>query len=197
MIEIKGKTTPVLYLRILRKEPFEELKRELKEKLSKKLFKGSPVLIENPEVLTEDERRELESFIKELTGAVLERKGERKESRLLVVEKSLRAGQRVEHAGDVLVLGDVNRDAEVLAGGNVIVIGKLRGVAKAGLIGDEGAVIVALRMEPQLLQIGSVKAIPSDSERLSPGYPEIAKVENGEIILEGIEGVERWLRLSS
>jgi len=197
VIELRGKTTPVVYLKIVKKEPFEELKREIREKLSKKIFEGSPVIIENPEVLTEEERKEVERLIRETTGHLLEGKGRKKEkSRLLVVEKSLRAGQRVEHRGDILVLGDVNRDAEVLAGGNVIVIGKLRGIAKAGLIGDEGAVIVALKMEPQLLQIGSVKAIPSDNERLSPGYPEIAKVENREIILEGIEGVERWLKFS-
>ncbi|WP_461829904.1 septum site-determining protein MinC [Aquifex sp.] len=197
MIEIKGKRTPVVYLKILNKENISALKEAIKKRLSNKIFQGSLVIIENPEVLTEEERREIEELIRSLSLGIpsrIEEHKEREVSRLLVVEKSLRAGQRVEHNGDILVLGDVNRDAEVLAGGNIIVMGKLRGVAKAGLIGDEGAVIVALRMEPQLLQIGRIKAILNDEERESPGYPELAKIEGSEIVLEGIEGAERWLR---
>jgi len=197
VIEIKGRRVPVVYLKILDKTDIESLKQEIKKRLSNKIFQGSLVVIENPEVLTDSERKEIEELIKSLNLGIPSRIEEHKEketSKLLIVEKSLRAGQRVEHSGDILILGDVNRDAEVLAGGNIIVIGKLRGIAKAGLVGDEGAVIVALRMEPQLLQIGRIKAILSDKERNSPGYPEVAKIENNEIVLEGIEGVERWLR---
>ena len=197
MIEIKGRRVPVVYLKILDKTNIESLKQEIKKRLSNKIFQGSLVVIENPEVLTDSERKEIEELIKSLNLGIpsrIEEHKERETSKLLIVEKSLRAGQRVEHSGDILILGDVNKDAEVLAGGNIIVIGKLRGIAKAGLVGDEGAVIVALRMEPQLLQIGRIKAILSDKERNSPGYPEVAKIENNEIVLEGIEGVERWLK---
>jgi len=197
VIEIKGRRVPVIYLKILDKTNIESLKQEIKKRLSNKIFQGSLVVIENPEVLTDSERKEIEELIKSLNLGIpsrIEEHKERETSKLLIVEKSLRAGQRVEHSGDILILGDVNRDAEVLAGGNIIVIGKLRGIAKAGLVGDEGAVIVALRMEPQLLQIGRIKAILSDKERNSPGYPEVAKIENNEIVLEGIEGVERWLK---
>lgn len=197
MIEIKGRRVPVIYIRILDKTNVESLKQEIKKRLSNKIFQGSLVVIENPEVLTDSERKEIEELIKSLNLGIpsrIEEHKERETSKLLIVEKSLRAGQRVEHSGDILILGDVNRDAEVLAGGNIIVIGKLRGIAKAGLVGDDGAVIVALRMEPQLLQIGRIKAILSDKERNSPGYPEVAKIENNEIVLEGIGGVERWLK---
>jgi len=197
VIEIKGRRVPVIYIRILDKTNVESLKQEIKKRLSNKIFQGSLVVIENPEVLTDSERKEIEELIKSLNLGIpsrIEEHKERETSKLLIVEKSLRAGQRVEHSGDILILGDVNRDAEVLAGGNIIVIGKLRGIAKAGLVGDDGAVIVALRMEPQLLQIGRIKAILSDKERNSPGYPEVAKIENNEIVLEGIGGVERWLK---
>ncbi len=199
MIEIKGKRTPVVYLKILDKRNWEELKREIKEKLSNKIFEGSLVIIENPEILSKSEKEEIEELIKSLSLGIpskLRDNEERETGKLLIVDKNLRAGQRIEHSGDILVLGDVNRDAEVLAGGNIIVMGKLRGIAKAGLIGDEGAVIVALNMEPQLLQIGRIKAILNDEERCSPGYPELAKIEGNEIVLEGIEGVERWLKFT-
>ncbi|RUM32444.1 MAG: septum site-determining protein MinC [Aquifex sp.] len=196
MIEIKGKTTPVIYIKIKEKGNIEALIQEISKKLNNKIFEGSLVIIENPEVLSEGERKKVEEILKKLTKGVFEKqKEEKEENRLLIINKSLRAGQRVEHRGDILILGDVNKDAEVLAGGNIIVFGKLRGIAKAGLIGDESAVIIALVMEPQMLQIGRKKAIPSDSESNSPGYPEIAKIENGEIILEAIEGAERWQKL--
>ncbi|HIQ48594.1 MAG TPA: septum site-determining protein MinC [Aquifex aeolicus] len=196
MIEIKGKTTPVIYITIKEKGNIEALIQEISKKLNNKIFEGSLVIIENPEVLSEWERKKVEEILKKLTKGVFEKqKEEKEENRLLIINKSLRAGQRVEHKGDILILGDVNKDAEVLAGGNIIVFGKLRGIAKAGLIGDESAVIIALFMEPQMLQIGRKKAIPSDSESSSPGYPEIAKIENGEIILEAIEGAERWQKL--
>jgi len=196
VIEIKGKTTPVIYIKIKEKGNIEALIQEISKKLNNKIFEGSLVIIENPEVLSEGERKKVEEILKKLTKGVFEKqKEEKEENRLLIINKSLRAGQRVEHRGDILILGDVNKDAEVLAGGNIIVFGKLRGIAKAGLIGDESAVIIALVMEPQMLQIGRKKAIPSDSESNSPGYPEIAKIENGEIILEAIEGAERWQKL--
>jgi len=198
VIEIKGRTAPVIYIKIKEKGRFEDLLTEVRKKLSTNLFKGSLVFIENPEVLTPQERKILQEEINKLTKGVVERgKPQKRESRLLIIRKNLRAGQRVEHRGDVLILGDVNRDAEVIAGGNIIVFGKLRGIAKAGLIGDEDAVIVAMVMEPQLLQIGKKKAIPSESDERSPGYPEVAKIENGQIILEAIEGAERWQKLLS
>ncbi|GAB6065787.1 septum site-determining protein MinC [Aquifex pyrophilus] len=193
MIEVKGRTAPVVFIRIKEKGSVEELIKEVREKLNNKIFEGSIVVIENPEVLTEEERKRLEDTIRKRSFN-FERKGESK--RLLIVNKTLRAGQRVEHSGDILVLGDVNRDAEIVAGGNVIVMGKLRGIARAGLIGDEEAVIVALIMEPQMIQIGKKIATLQDEERNSPGYPEIAKLEGGQIILEPIEGVERWQKLS-
>lgn len=196
MIEIKGKTIPVIYIKIKEKGNIEVLIQEISKKLNNKIFEGSLVIIENPEVLSEGERKKVEEILKKLTKGVFRKQKEEKEkNRLLIINKTLRAGQRVEHRGDVLILGDVNKDAEVLAGGNIIVFGKLRGIAKAGLIGDESAVIIALVMEPQMLQIGRKKAILGDSESNSPGYPEIAKIENGEIILEAIEGAKRWQKL--
>jgi len=47
-------------------------------------------------------------------------------------------------------------------------------------------VVVALRMEPQQIRIGRKIAISNEEERKSPGYPEIARVENGVIILERV-----------
>ena len=53
------------------------------------------------------------------------------------VSHTLRSGQRVECEGDIVVLGDVNDGAEVIAGGSIAVMGALRGLAHAGRDGPQ------------------------------------------------------------
>jgi septum site-determining protein MinC len=74
----------------------------------------------------------------------------------------------------------------VVATGNIVVMGRLRGIAIAGALGDESAVVVALEMEPQQVRIGRKVAILEDGDRKSPGYPEVARVEEDSIILERV-----------
>lgn len=103
----------------------------------------------------------------------------------LVVRRTLRSGQAVHHAGHVVLLGDVNPGAEVVAGGDIIIWGKLRGIVHAGAMGDEEAVVCALQLAPSQIRIGSLIARPPDRGR-PPKVPEIANVQDGQII------VERW-----
>ncbi len=193
MIEVRGITLPVISLRIEKEgKSLEDLKAEISQRLSGKLFEGGYFLISNPQDFSQQELDELEEFLSSKSlRSIKQIPAKREEStptseRLKVVDKSLRSGQRVEHGGDILILGDVNKDAEVVATGNIIVMGTLRGVAIAGALGDEAAVVVALRMEPQQIRIGKKLAISDDSERESPGYPEVAKVEEGTIVLEKV-----------
>ncbi len=192
MIDIRGVTLPVISIRIKEAKDLNSLKEEIKSKVKGKLFQGSYFIIENPQDLPPDWIEELEDFLKDLSLESIKRIGskeKRKEvrsDRLLVVDKSLRSGQKVEHNGDVLVLGDVNKDAQVVAVGNIIIMGTLRGIAIAGALGDEEAVVVALKMEPQQIRIGKKIAISEESERVSPGYPEVARVEDGMIVLEKV-----------
>ena len=191
MVEIRGVTLPVIAIRIRGERDLESIKRKIGERVRGKLFEGSYFIIENSEELPSGWVGELEEFLKGMRlGNIKRMSSERgvvkERDRLLVVDRSLRSGQKVEHGGDVLVLGDVNRDAEVVAVGNIIIMGKLRGIAIAGALGDESAVVVALRMEPQQIRIGKRVAIPDEEERVSPGYPEVARVEDGMIVLERI-----------
>ncbi len=191
MVEIKGINLPVVVIEIKEGGDINSLVEEIEHKVSSKLFEGSYVLIDGKGLLKRGEIEKIEKAlterniksVKRLSFAGLETS--RKE-RLLVVQRHLRSGQRVEHNGDILILGDVNKDAQVVATGNIIVMGKLRGIAIAGALGDEKAVVVALEMEPQQIRIGKKVAIMDEEERKSPGYPEIAKVEDGNIILERV-----------
>ncbi len=191
MVEVRGITLPVISIKVNPQGDIEEIKEALEKRLRGNLFKGGYFIIENREEIPPDKLKEIEEFISSLELRSINKfsseKRKRKEhSRLLIVDRSLRSGQRIEHSGDILILGDVNRDAEVVAVGNIIVMGTLRGIAIAGALGDESAVVVALKMEPQQIRIGRKIAILDDSERISPGYPEIAKIEDGQIILDKI-----------
>ncbi|MDX1665015.1 MAG: septum site-determining protein MinC, partial [Candidatus Promineifilaceae bacterium] len=73
----------------------------------------------------------------------------------ILLRETLRSGRSVTHEGHVVILGDVNPGAEVIATGNVVVWGRLRGMVHAGAAGDEEAIICALELAPTQLRIGN------------------------------------------
>ena len=80
---------------------------------------------------------------------------------------SLRSGQRIEEDGSVVVLGDVNSGAEVIASDNIVVLGTLRGLAHAGAKGNKEAIISAGRLDTVQLRIANiVKEIDREEELL-------------------------------
>ena len=96
---------------------------------------------------------------------------------------TLRSGQRLETPFSLIVVGDVNPGADLVAGGDIIVFGGLRGTAHASAYDDDAfdRVIIALQMQPMQLRIGSVISRGSD-ERVRGA--EIARIENRRIIVE-------------
>lgn len=97
---------------------------------------------------------------------------------------ALRSGRVVEGAGHVVVIGDVNPGAEIIAGGDVVVWGKLRGLVHAGAFGDRQAVVCALEMIPTQLRIADLITVsPSDPRDMEP-IPEMASIKNGRIVAE-------------
>ncbi|MEJ2208410.1 MAG: septum site-determining protein MinC [Anaerolineae bacterium] len=107
----------------------------------------------------------------------------------MVVRRTLRSGQALHHTGHVVLIGDVNPGAEIIAGGDIVIWGKLRGTAHAGAMGDERALICALQLMPSQIRIGSLIARPPDRGR-PPKVPEVASVQKGRIV------VERWNKIS-
>lgn len=102
----------------------------------------------------------------------------------ILVRRTLRSGQVVQHPGHVVVIGDVNPGAEIIAGGDVVVWGKLRGIVHAGATGDDGAVVCALSLAPLQLRIGSHIARAPEGREDLPQRPEMASVQDGEIVAE-------------
>lgn len=98
---------------------------------------------------------------------------------------TLRSGQRIECEGDVVVLGDVNDGAEVIAGGSIAVMGSLRGLVHAGAMGRSDVVVAANALMPKQLRISGKIAIfpenkPSDA-------PEIAEYKQGSIVIRPLK----------
>lgn len=105
-----------------------------------------------------------------------------------VVNMTLRSGQRIESDHSIIVRGDVNSGAEVIAGGDIIILGTLRGIAHAGAFDDTGGgrSIIALSLQPTQLRIGSlISRGKSDSAAGDSGQGiEVARIEGNIIVVE-------------
>ncbi len=117
----------------------------------------------------------------------------------LFVKTTFRSGESVNHPGDVVVLSDVNPGAEILAGGDIVVFGKLRGLAHAGVGGDTKAAIIALELDAQQLRIGPYTGIkpapgPKSKAPAKTGGPRIAYVRRHSIYVSPFTG--RFARYS-
>ena len=78
---------------------------------------------------------------------------------------SLRSGQKLETEGSLVIIGDVNSGAEVIASENIIVVGTLRGLAHAGANGNKEAIIAAAIVDTVQIRIANiVKEIDRDEE---------------------------------
>ena len=96
---------------------------------------------------------------------------------------SLRSGQKMESEGSLVILGDVNSGAEVMASDNIVVLGALRGLAHAGAKGNKQAIISAGVLDTVQIRIANViKEIDRDEEPLhKQAYVSII---NDEIVIE-------------
>ena len=99
---------------------------------------------------------------------------------------TLKKRQLLESESSIVILGDVEFGAKVVAKGNIIIIGTLYGSVHAGAAGDRNAFVIALSMQPQRLVIGDIEAkrqlIYQDS--LSINGPQIAVVDGKRIYLD-------------
>jgi septum site-determining protein MinC len=100
----------------------------------------------------------------------------------LFLNKTLRSGTKIEFAGHVVVIGDVNPGAEIEAQGSVVVWGRLRGSVAAGIKGNANAVICALELFPMRLRLGDLTySVPKKKGTIKP---EMASLQDGIIIVE-------------
>ena len=112
----------------------------------------------------------------------------RRGNEALIIKHTCRSGEVIRYPGDVVVFGDVNPGAVIIADGDIIVLGTLRGMAQAGAGDDPKATILALNLETQRLQIGQhAGEAPKESKRhrngnRNPG-PQIAYLRRGSVFV--------------
>lgn len=80
----------------------------------------------------------------------------KKQTDISSVCRIVRSGQVLQVEGDLLLIGDVNPGGTVMAGGNIFIMGALRGIAHAGCYGNSDAVISASLMKPMQLRINDL-----------------------------------------
>ena len=102
---------------------------------------------------------------------------------------SVRSGKRIEYEGSIVILGDVNDGAEIIAGDNVIVVGVLRGLAHAGAKGNKKAIIAAASIECKQIRIADIiKEMEEEKDEegntIIQARKNYASVEEDKIILE-------------
>lgn len=92
----------------------------------------------------------------------------------------------LESESSIVILGDVEPGARVIAKGNVVIVGALYGAVHAGASGDRDAFVVALSMRPKQLCIGDIEAKRQIiyQESLSIKGPKIAVVDGRRIYLD-------------
>lgn len=93
----------------------------------------------------------------------------------IYLQMTVRSGMDIRHQGSVIIMGDVNPGGEIFAGGDIIVWGRLRGIAHAGYPTNSQCLIMALQMEPTQLRIAD--RVARAPENPPPQFePEIAYV---------------------
>jgi septum site-determining protein MinC len=176
---------------------FDDMLEALVDKLSqgRKFYKGSTLKITTElKYINERESRKLKEILFDefmISDCIFQNTEEVSvkiftgiyEGKTKFLRKTIRSGQSINYPGNIVIVGDVNPGAEIYAAGNIIVFGTLKGIVHAGTNGNEKAIIAAVKLEPQILQIGNI-VTRSPEDDVKPQYPEVAKIKNGSIIVE-------------
>ncbi|MDZ7965496.1 MAG: septum site-determining protein MinC [Nostoc sp. DedSLP03] len=93
----------------------------------------------------------------------------------LYLEMTVRSGVEIRHPGTVILLGDLNPGGIVIADGDIIIWGRLRGIAHAGAGGNSECLIMALQMEPTQLRIADAVARAPEKPPMQ-FFPEVAHI---------------------
>ena len=101
---------------------------------------------------------------------------------------TVRSGEYIDIPGNLLILGDVNPGAIVSAEENIIIWGRLLGIAHAGSKGNSKATISALQIRPVQLRIAN-KVARGPKEKLQLGLAEQAKIDSDKIVISSLDSI--------
>lgn len=193
------------------KLPFDEIKRTLRDKVAgaKRFFEGANATLtfKGRTLIEEQEQQLLDIIMSETTldVAFVESEGftmappkasvsasasssfaPNMEGETAFFTVNLRSGQQVRYKGSVVIVGDVNPGSQIVADGNVIVLGALKGLVHAGAIGDDTCYISALSLRPTQLRIANTITYipPEEVANAKENGPARAYIKNGQVFVE-------------
>jgi septum site-determining protein MinC len=152
---------------------------------SRVVFKGEGLQLLNQQELSQLQRLCLDNgMILNNSEILLNKKApEKNQERDTVIYRNVRSGQKIISEGSVLVWGDVHESAEIIAAQDIIVLGKLQGIAHAGYRGNLDSVVFALELSPSQIRIAN-KISRSADEPVQATGPEIAFWEDDNICIK-------------
>jgi septum site-determining protein MinC len=159
--------------------------RKLQDKLAQHDVKLSSLLGTTPETIRAARRMELDTPAEDELedGELAPIENTEHGTTGTLIKGTLRSGRVIKHVGHVVVIGDVNPGSQIIAGGDVIIWGRLRGTVHAGAQGDTEAMVCALDMRPTQLRIANLVAIGSNDKKRRPN-PEVAFIVDDQIVAE-------------
>ncbi|HHY41878.1 MAG TPA: septum site-determining protein MinC [Thermoanaerobacterales bacterium] len=173
---------------------FEDVKKIIYEKLqnSRNFFTGAKVSLKAKNgFLKKEDYTKLQEILSDFGMSLQEAKSPKtlifpkpNRSRVLLLKRTVRSGQKISYKGTVVILGDANPGSEIVATGDILVMGTLRGMAHAGAAGDTSAIVAAFRLQPTQLRIADVISRPPEDKEQSPLFPEIARLKDNMIVIE-------------
>ncbi len=105
--------------------------------------------------------------------------------KMMIINHTIRGGQEVKVNSSVLICGNVNPGAQIIAGGSIDIRGTCRGFVHAGAFGDKTACVVADRLMPAQIRIADIIArAPDEPEKVSQA--ERAMIRGNRIIFEPV-----------
>lgn len=104
---------------------------------------------------------------------------------MMVINRTVRGGQEVKADSSVLICGNVNPGAQIIAGGSIDIRGTCRGFVHAGAFGDKTAFVIADRLMPVQIRIADLVARAPD-EPESVDKAERALIKDNMIIFEPV-----------
>lgn len=205
LVHIKG-TKDGLILRLDDQCAYAELLEELADKASEGGIEGKldVQLHLGTRYCTSTQKKELIQIVQQQGNLIVSKV----QSDVLTIEESnqkmlqkkcdtyvgiVRSGQVLRATGDIIVLGDVNPNGRIEAGGNIYVLGRLKGIAHAGIEGNDKAVITASHFEPTHVLIADrVEVMSNEQQAVKDNAEQLCAYinESGTISYDRIQKVK-------
>lgn len=180
----------------------QELKHKL-EKTHQQILTGPIIHVHvklGNRVIDEQEKEQIHSIISQKDNLLIqsiESQGpqtdgtEEAAKQIKAIKGMVRSGQTLHHEGNLLFLGDINPGGTIVCTGNIYIMGSLRGMAHAGVNGDEKAIIAASHLRPTQLRIAGIISRPPDEWGIDEAFMEFAYIKDGKMEIDKLGHMHR------